>query len=259
MESLLATFVTENIATYMMVFARIGTAMMIMPGIGDSFISARVRLLFTLAFSVVVASAVSPFLPPMDIGSSMFLWIMVREIFIGFFIGTVARTFMSAVDTGGMLISMQMGLGNAFVFNPQFATQGSIVGAFLSLSAAVLLFATNLHHLLLYALIDSYQTFPTGGDMPLIGGVAQTIAKAVSQAFAIGFFMAVPFIMVSLLLYISMGVLGRLMPQIQVFILALPLQILLGFLTLFIVGSATMLYWLTQYDEAIRLFMMEMK
>ena len=52
MESLLASFVTENIAIYMMVFARIGTAMMIMPGIGDSFVSARVRLLFALAFTV---------------------------------------------------------------------------------------------------------------------------------------------------------------------------------------------------------------
>jgi flagellar biosynthetic protein FliR len=259
MESLLATFVTENVAIYMMVFARVGTAMMIMPGIGDSFISARVRLLFSLAFTVVIASSVIPFMPTMDMASPIFLWIMAREIFIGFFIGTVARIFMSAVDTGGMLISMQMGLGNAFVFNPQFATQGSIIGAFLSLTAAVLLFATNLHHILIFAIIDSYQTFPTGGDMPLIGGVAQTIAKAVSQAFAIGFFMAVPFIMVSLLLYIGMGVLGRLMPQIQVFILALPLQILLGFLTLMVVGSAVMLYWLTQYDEAIRLFMMEMK
>ena len=178
MESLLATFVTENIALYMMVFARVGTAMMVMPGIGDSFISPRVRLLFSLAFTVVISSSIMPFMPAMDMGTTMFLWIMAREIFIGFFIGTVARIFMSAVDTGGMLISMQMGLGNAFVFNPQFATQGSIVGAFLSLSAAVLLFATNLHHLLIYALIDSYQTFPSGGDMPLIGGVAQTIAKS---------------------------------------------------------------------------------
>ena len=82
------------------------------------------------------------------------------------------------------------------------------MGAFLSITAAVLLFATNLHHILIFAIIDSYQTFPTGGDMPPIGGVAQTIAKAVSQAFAIGFFMAVPFIMVSLLPYIAMGVLG---------------------------------------------------
>jgi flagellar biosynthetic protein FliR len=148
-------------------------------------------------------------------------------------------------------------LGNAMVFNPQMAGQGSIIGAFLSISGAVLLFATNMHHILIYAMIDSYQTFAMTNDYPVIGGVAQVIAKAVAQSFLIGFFMAIPFIVVSLLLYIMMGILGRLMPQIQVFILALPLQILLGFLTLFLVLSTIMLYWLTEFDSAIRIFLQE--
>ena len=257
MESFLTTFVTDNIAIYMMVFARIGTAMMIMPGIGDSFVSARVRLLFAMAFSVVVATPVASLIPSIEVGSAYFLWVMMREVFIGLFIGTVMRIFMTAVDTGGMLISMQTGLGNAMVFNPQMAGQGSIIGAFLSVAGAVLLFATDMHHILIYALIESYQTFPTAGEELAMGGIVQIIAKAVSESFAIGFYMSVPFIMVALLLYIAMGVLGRLMPQIQVFILALPVQILLGFLTLFVVGSTVMLYWLTRYDDAIRVFMQE--
>lgn len=257
MESLLATFVTDQLGLYMMVFARLGTAMMIMPGIGDSFVSARVRLLFALAFSVVIATALQPLIPSLEIASTAYIFMMIREIFIGFFIGTVMRIFMTALDTGGMLISMQTGLGNAMVFNPQMAGQGSIIGAFLSVAGAVMLFAMDLHHILIYALVDSYQTFAVAGNYPLIGGVAQVIAKAVSQSFIIGFFMAVPFMIVSLLLYILMGVLGRLMPQIQVFILALPLQILLGFLTLVITVSSVMLYWLTEFDEAIRMFIME--
>jgi flagellar biosynthetic protein FliR len=257
MESLLATFVTDQLGLYVMVFARMGTAMMILPGIGDSFVSSRVRLLFALAFTVTIAPAVSPYVTDLDIASTTYIFIMIREIFIGFFIGTVARIFMTALDTGGMLISMQTGLGNAMVFNPQMAGQGSIIGAFLSISGAVLLFATNMHHILIYAMIDSYQTFAMTNDYPVIGGVAQVIAKAVAQSFLIGFFMAIPFIVVSLLLYIMMGILGRLMPQIQVFILALPLQILLGFLTLFLVLSTIMLYWLTEFDSAIRIFLQE--
>lgn len=257
MESLLTSYLNENIVTFMMLFARIGTAFMIMPGIGDSFISARVRLLFALAFVAVLTPVITPLLPPLDVTSFTFLWVMIRELVIGFFIGTVARIFMTALDTGGMLMSMQTGLGNAMVFNPQMAGQGSIIGAALSITGAVLLFATNLHHLLIYALVDSYKTFAVGGDLPLIAGMAQTIAKAVTQSFRIGFYMAIPFMMVSLLLYISMGVLGRLMPQIQVFILAMPVQIILGFLTLFVVVPAVMLYWLTAYDEAIRIFFAE--
>lgn len=259
MESLLQTYVTGQVAIFMMVFARLGTAVMIMPGLGDSFVSARVRLLFALGFAAVISTAIKPLLPEMAIGSMMFLWIMVREMVIGFFIGSVARIFMTALDTGGMFVSMQTGLGNAMVFNPQMAGQGSIIGAFLSVTGAVLLFATNMHHILIYAIVDSYKTFPADGVLPLAGGMAQAITKAVMQSFAIGFYMAVPFMMVSLLLYISMGVLGRLMPQIQVFILALPLQILLGFLTLFVVTSAMLLFWLGQYESAIYLFIAGMR
>ncbi|PCI01598.1 MAG: flagellar biosynthetic protein FliR [Alphaproteobacteria bacterium] len=258
MESLLATYVTGQVATFMMVFARMGTAIMVMPGIGDSFVSSRVRLLFAFAFVAVITPMISPLVPDLNMNSPVFLWVMVRELVIGFFIGTVARIFMTALDTGGMIISMQTGLGNAMVFNPQMAGQGSIIGAFLSITGAVLLFSTNLHHLLIYALVDSYKTFAMGADFPLVEGMAQTIAKAVAQSFQIGFYMAVPFMMVSLLLYICMGVLGRLMPQIQVFILALPIQILLGFLTLFTVTSTVLLYWIGEYDSAIRMFFSDM-
>jgi flagellar biosynthetic protein FliR len=258
MEDLFATYVTGQVTTFMMVFARVGTAFMLMPGVGDSFVSARVRLFFAVAFVAVVTPIISPLMPDLQVNSATFLWIMLRELVIGFFIGTIARIFMTALDTGGMLISMQTGLGNAMIFNPQMAGQGSIIGAFLSITGAVLLFATNLHHLLIYALIDSYKTFAIASDLPLAAGMAQTVAKAVSQSFQIGFFMAVPFMMVSLLLYIGMGVLGRLMPQIQVFILALPLQILIGFLTLFMVTSAALMYWLSEYDNAIRIFFTNM-
>lgn len=258
MEGLLATYVTGQMAAFIMIFARVGTAMMIMPGIGDSFVSSRVRLIFAMAFTVVVTPIISPLLPNLEVTSALFVWYFLRELVIGFFIGTVARIFMTALDTGGMLISMQTGLGNAMVFNPQMAGQGSIIGAFLSITGAVLLFATNLHHLLIFALVDSYKSFAVGGDIPLVEGMTQTIVKSVARSFEIGFYMAIPFIMVSLLLYIGMGVLGRLMPQIQVFILAMPIQILLGFLTLFVVTAIVLLYWLGEYDNAIRIFFAEM-
>lgn len=258
MESFLQTLVVDQVVVFMMVFARLGTAVMIMPGIGDSFVSERVRLFFALGFSVAIAPVVGPLLPDVTVGSLQFLLLILKEMLVGLFIGTVARIFMTAIDTGGMLISMQTGLGNAMVFNPSMAGQGSIIGAFLSVTGTTLLFMTDLHHLVIYAIFESYMTFPAGPALPVAGGMAETISRAVMQSFAIGFYMAVPFIIVSLLLYIGMGVLGRLMPQIQVFILALPLQILLGVLTLFLVLSSVLLYWMGQYEEALRMFLMKL-
>jgi flagellar biosynthetic protein FliR len=254
MESLLQDYVISQIVIFALTFCRVGTALMLMPGIGDSFINMRVRILFAVAMTVVLAPVTAQYFPD-NVTNTQFIWLIITEVLIGFFIGTVARIFMAALDVAGMLIGLNIGLGSAMMFNPQFASQGSVIGAFLSITGAVLLFATDLHHMLIYGVMDSYKTFPTGGEIPgAAAGMAQTIVMAVNESFKIGFYMAIPFMTVSLFLYIAMGVLGRLMPQIQVFILALPLQIGLGLVAFSMVFSAIMFYWLMQYDEAIQMF-----
>jgi len=253
MQSLLEEYVLSQLIVYILTFARVGTVMMIMPGIGSTFVTTNIRLMMALAFTVVLSPVTAQYLPT-DITNTEMIWLIMTEMLIGFFIGTITRIFMAALDTAGMLISLNMGVSNAQIFNPQSATQGSIMGAFLSLVGAVLLFTTDLHHMLIFGMIDSYKTFPAGDALPSVDGMAQTVALAVSKSFAIGFYMATPFIIVTLFLYIAMGVLGRLMPQIQVFVLAIPIQVMLGLLVMIMVFSTMMLYWLNHYDEAIQLF-----
>lgn len=257
MQSLLEEYVLSQLIVYILTFARVGTVMMLMPGIGSSFVTPNVRLAFALAFTVVVSPVTSQYLPT-EITNTEMIWLIMTEMMIGFFIGTVTRIFMASLDTAGMLISLNIGISNAQIFNPQSASQGSIMGAFLSLIGSVLLFTTDLHHMLIYGMIDSYKTFPAGDSIPDVGSMAQTIALAVSKAFAIGFYMATPFVVVTLFLYIAMGVLGRLMPQIQVFVLAIPIQVMLGLTAMIMVFSTMMLYWLNHYDESIQLFFVKL-
>ncbi|HEY8962894.1 MAG TPA: flagellar biosynthetic protein FliR [Alphaproteobacteria bacterium] len=255
MEDFIQNIVVSQVYALMLIFTRVGTAMMIMPGIGDGFVPERVRLLFALAFSAVMTPIIAPQLPEFTTGSVQFLVLLVGEFIMGAFIGGIARIFMTALDTAGMFVSMQIGLANAQIFNPQFASQGSIMGAFLSITGALLLFATNLHHELITAIVQSYQTFPPGMlDSAFIGDLADTVAMAVTQAFAIGFHFAMPFIIVTTMIYIAMGILSRLMPQLQVFVLSMPIQIITGFLTFIMVASAGMMFWLTGYENGIRMF-----
>lgn len=227
---------------------------MIMPTVGDSFVSARIRLLFALALCAVVTPALAPHLPNiMDMGDS-FVLLVVMEAVIGLFIGTVARILISTLDVAGMLISSQMGLANAQIFNPGMASQGSIVGAMLSVTGVVLLFATNLHHVLIYAVFDSYISFPPGG-LPATQSMAEMISLTVAKSFMVGFQLAVPFIVVGMMTYIMMGVLARVMPQIQVFIVVLPLQIFLGMVTLLLVVSTLFLIWLQYFEEGMMFFL----
>lgn len=247
-------FLIANIFAFILVFVRFGTAFMIMPGIGDSFVSERVRLLMALAITFSLFPILQPLMPSPIPGTAMLFLLILMEFIIGVFFGTIARIFMMALDTAGMVVSIHSGLGNAQVFNPTLATQGSLIGALMSMTGLVLLFATNLHHLLIMGIFESYELFPVGG-IPDTGSMADLIARAVNASFQVGVKMAAPFIVITLLIYTAMGVLTRLMPQVQVFMIALPLQILIALITLVLAMGAMFMYWLAQFEQGMMYFL----
>ncbi len=254
MQSTLDAFLASGILAFMLTFARLGTAIMIMPGLGDSFVSARIRLHMALGISFVLFPIVMHYVPSPIPPTFVLVSLIVMEVIIGLLIGTFARIFMTALDTAGMIISMQSGLSNAQVFNPSLASQGSIMGAFLSVTGILLLFVTNLHHLLIIGLVESYEMFPLGA-LPDTGSMAELMVQAVSASFMIGVKLSAPFIVMTLLIYVGMGVLARLMPQIQVFMVALPLQILVSILLFTLVLTAIFSHWLGEYEAAIMFFL----
>ncbi len=248
------TFLTTSILAFALAFVRIGTAVMIMPGLGDSFTPERIRLLIAVALSIVLFPLISMRIPSPLPGTEMLLVMIITEFIVGAFFGVVARIFMMALDTAGMVISTSSGLSNAQVFNPSLSSQGSLIGAFLSVTGIVVLFNLNLHHLLIMGLVQSYDLFPLG-VIPDTGSMAEFMSKAVNAAFAVGIKIGAPFLVLSILVYVGMGVLSRLMPQVQVFLLALPLQILLSIVLLMLVASAAFAYWAKEYEQAMVFFL----
>ena len=253
METTLNEYMTMGVFAFMVVFTRIGAAMTIMPGVGDSFTPANIRLYIALGLSVCLAPLMMDSVPNPLPSTAGLLLLLGMEFIVGLFFGTVARIFMTALDTAGMIISMQSGLSNAQLFNPALSSQGSLIGAFLSISGVVVLFAANMHHLLFYGLVGSYELFPVG-VVPDAGSMAEMIAGAIAASFKIGLQLSAPFIVIGMMLYIAMGVLTRLMPQIQVFMLAMPLQILLSLVLLALVISSMYLYWVGQFEQGMIYF-----
>lgn len=254
MQSALEAFLTTSALAFMLTFVRLGTAVMIMPGVGDSFVSAQVRLCIAVALSFILFPLAVPYMPSPMPGTVGLLILIIMEFVVGLLFGTVARILMTALDTAGMVMSIASGLGNAQVFNPQLAAQGSIMGAFMSVTGATVLFVTDMHHLLFRGIIESYELFPIG-VIPDTGSMADLVARVLSTAFAVGVQVAAPFIVLTLLLYAGMGVLSRLMPQIQVFMIALPLQIYLSIVLLMITLSAGIIFWLSQYQNGMVFFL----
>lgn len=251
METLLNDIVQANLLAFLFVFMRVGTALMVMPGIGDSFVPPQTRLLFAVAFSFLLTPFLSAMLPSAREAAGNFSLLFISEALIGIFIGTVMRVMLSALDTAGSIISIQTGFSNASIFNPATASQGTLFGTLYSALGVALLFMTNMHHVMLAALVDSYQAFPVKEGIPGAETLSEAIGRTLGAAFSVGVRMAMPFIVVGTLVQAGFGVLGRLMPQIQVFFLAMPVQIFLSLVIFSMALSAGMLYWIDAYGAVI--------
>jgi flagellar biosynthetic protein FliR len=241
---------TAEVFALLLIFARVGSAMVLLPGIGENYVAVRVRLLLAGAIAIVVAPVVAPKLPALPGSPVTLLLLLGGEIGIGLFIGTVARMTFTALEIAGTIISFQIGLATASVFNPLISDQGSLVSVLISIAAIVLLFETNGHHLMLHATVDSYGLFVPGA-LPPIGDFTETITRLVAKSFVIAMQMAAPFLVLVSVLYIALGLITRLMPQLPVFFVALPLQIVLGFLVLILSFTTLMVWFLQNFSDVL--------
>jgi flagellar biosynthetic protein FliR len=247
----LNTLMAANVYAVLMVFARVGTALMLMPGIGSTYTPARTRLLLALAFSVTLSPIVRGDLPPepQDV-PALFIAIMV-EAAIGVFLGTISLLFMGALETAGQLIAQEIGFSNAYIFNPQAQTQSSIPGTLLAILAVVAIFSTGLYAILLRAVVESYHVFRFD-SLSMIGDMSDTIAHLVGRTYTIAIEMASPFMVVGLMLYTVFGLIGRLLPQIQVFFVTLPLQIGLGCIIFSLSVGIMIEFWMHSFETSLR-------
>jgi flagellar biosynthetic protein FliR len=162
-----------------------------------------------------------------------------QELLIGAVLGMTARLAVSALQVAGTVVAQQLGLGFITAVDPTQNQQGVIIGNFLTLLGITLIFATDLHHLIIAALDDSYRLFQPG-EIPIVGDVAHLMTRTVTTAFKIGIQLSAPFLVFGLLFNLGLGVLSRLMPQMQVFFIGLPLSIMLGFALLLVVIGTMM-------------------
>lgn len=241
---------TLNLFAFFMVFARVGALIMVLPGFGDSYVSPRIRVMLALAIAFVLTPVVGGAFPAVPDSPLALLILIAFEIVIGVFLGAASRILISALQVAGTIIGYQISLANAFVFDPASAQQGALTGALLSVAAVTLIFVTNLHHLMLMGVANSYELFVPGA-LPAVADMADFVARAVSRSFVLAMQIAAPFIVAGLSLTVGVGLLNRLMPQVQMFFVAMPLQILLGIAVLMLTFSALMMWFLDVYRDGV--------
>ena len=233
------SFLPALATAFLLTFARVGAMVMLFPGVGELSVPSRVRLTIALVLTAIMLPAHQKayVVDLRTFGPVMVL--LFQELVVGAVLGLTARLAISALQVTGSVVAQQLGLGFVTAVDPTQNQQGLLVGNFLTVLGVALVFATDLHHLAIAAMNDSYTIFHPG-ELPLLGDAAQHLTRVIATAFRIGIQLSAPFLVFGLLFNIGLGVLSRLMPQMQVFFIGLPLSILLGLLLLLLVIGAMM-------------------
>ncbi|MDP3548524.1 MAG: flagellar biosynthetic protein FliR [Phreatobacter sp.] len=233
-----------------MMFARVGTMMALMPGLGERTLPMRVRLGVALLITLALFPLHRP-LYDIDLArpASVFLMLFM-EMAVGFTLGMAARIAVSALLTAGVVIAQSMGIGFAMQVDPTQGQQGAVIGTFLSLIGVVLIFSTELHHLIIAAISDSF-TVIRPGILPASGDAAQFLTTVMARSFLIAIQLSAPFLVFALVFNIGLGVLSKLMPQMQVFFVAMPVTIGVGFIILLLVVSVMMSHYMGSLEAVL--------
>ena len=252
---MLFDFLPQTAYIFMLIFSRIGTLFMLMPAFSERSVSVRIRLVLAVMMTLMLFPLVSQYYGVVPATFSGILAAMGKEIAIAALLGLSVRLIMTALQIAATIIAFQMGLSFAMGPDPSTGQQTVQLGTFLSTLGLTLIFVTNLHYLIIAAMYDSYEMFPVNQLLP-VEDVANYATQILTNSFTIALKMASPFIVYGLIFYFGLGILSRLMPQLQVFFIAMPANILMGIVILMILLSTLMTWYMGHIEMVLGMFIM---
>ena len=236
-----------------LIFMRLASVVMLLPGIGDTGVPPQVRLGFALLFALMLTPVVGNTLPGLPNGLGDMVGQVLHEVIIGLILGSLMRMLIFTLTAAGEIISLQTGISFAQTANPAQAQPSTSIGAFLAMFGLVMVYVTNTHHMFIRAFVDSYQVFsPTKKIM--LADAAAMMVRSMSQMFVLAMQMSAPLIVFGLIFNVAVGFVGRVMPNFPVFFAATPLSLLLG-LSLFALGIGSMgMVFIDHYQDMLSVF-----
>jgi flagellar biosynthetic protein FliR len=226
---------------FAMVLARCaGVVMMLLPGWAETEAPAVVRAAVALGLALLIFPVMQAALPRVSDDGAGLLLILADEILAGATLGFLARVVTLALPVAGQMLSLMIGLASVLQTDAAIGGQQTAIARAFGLAAPVLILGSGLHQLPLRALVGSYGVWPPGG-LPADGIAA--VVGAVASGFELALRLAAPFLLASVVFHVALGLLGRLVPQVQVFMLAAPGQLLGGMVLLALLGTVILRAW----------------
>lgn len=219
------------LALFFWPFVRIMAWLSVDPLLGNRSAPTTVRVSLAFALTIVVAP-ILPEMPKVPLLSGDGFLLLIQQLLIGLTLGFVLRLVFAAIEFAGQFMGLQMGLSFATLFDPIHGAQTPVLGQFMVLVTALLLFASNAHHLVIGALVDSFHQVPVSAA-PLSARGLYTVLEWAGSIFSTGLKIALPISAVLLATNLAIGMMTRAAPQLNIFAVGFPLTLAAGFFILY--------------------------
>ncbi|MBA4249539.1 MAG: hypothetical protein C0432_02075 [Candidatus Puniceispirillum sp.] len=245
-------FILKDFFDFFLVFCRVLGVFSLVPFLSQKEIPGRIRLFISLGFSFLILPLISV-KSSSDLHFILLMKEMIKELIIGSFIGAMSRLIAMILEYVGHFVSDFMGLSSANSFNPNLP-ESTLLSNVFNVFGVVIFLSLDLHHLILNAFVSTYVLFPMMSSIPF-GEYSKSLIQIVAQTFQISLQLVAPLLIVFLISQLTLGFLGRIIPQVQLFFITMPLQLWIGFVVLSMIASSILTYYGDFFKSQIRYFL----
>jgi len=224
-------FLLAHIGRFLVVFARISAFVSVLPVIGNKLVPIQVKIGLSVFLTILLVSMTPTLGANLPQSLFAFVILLIKEILTGLTLGFITKFIFAGVQLAGDMIGRQMGFAMANVLDPGYQSQISIIAEFQIIIAFLMYLAINGHHFLIQGLAESYIHIPLTESI-LAQSRSYQVVRMASGMFASGIRIGAPVVVALLMTSVAMGILARTVPQMNVFIVGLPLRIGIGMLVL---------------------------
>lgn len=220
----------QDILVGILVFLRVSLLLMLLPVLGHKLVPKPVKTGFVGLLTLLLFPVVSKFVPVIEPDPIHFALFAMQEMLLAAALGMLAQLIFTAAQFAGQMMSMQMGMAMANIFDPATSSQSAIVAQFVGILAILMWLASGAHHLFLLTIIESFSILPPGSTWSFHGW--EVITEAAAAMFVLAVKLMAPVLLLLFFVYVALGLIARAVPQVQVFFVSFPLSVGLGLLVL---------------------------
>ncbi|SIQ99591.1 MULTISPECIES: flagellar biosynthetic protein FliR [Acidiphilium] len=224
---------TNTVFDFLIVFVRVSSMVMVLPGLGASTVPAMAKIGISLALTTIIAPLVAAALPPMPQTPALLVAMIVEQLVVGITIGWLVNTILYALPIAGQAISYQIGLSSVLLPSTDMGAESTLVSSIFSMLLPVLFFSSTLMIVPIIALVHSFHRIPTdfigqSHGVGLMVLLIKLVIKSVAFEFLLATQIAAPFLAIGMIWQAGLALMAKASPQMQIFFVAAPLQILVG-------------------------------